>query len=593
MSFTRRNTFQICLLKGSDPFRRQIPQEKSSHAKDNMVITSSGGRDSRSGFIITKEKTVYKTLKLFVGCLIVSAFVLTASCAATNTAQPAKPDAPKPPPETHDAAWWLNNAKACAMEMPGGFRRDDRLWQIGQAQANAGLYADALATAQELHDDLDKTRVITAVAEAQANAGKRDEASKTLSDAIQTLHAKEKETGRFMDIELADIAEAQAHIGMISDALKTVDQLQRSYCADALCAIAVAQAKAGMADQAFAILRDVTDQVKKVEALTSIAKAQAAANKRDDAARTSLTAFGIIQSMPDGTHHEPLSYKPYVLWEFIQNLIDAGLFDEAKTFSVQTLNLAEQARMLSDIIYRQAETDKRDSARETIALLTALYAKAQEPKDLVYIQTEIADGHFRVGNLDSANKTLAEALAGASALKNPKEKAAALALLACIQESMGKRDEASGTFALATAALKAIGDDAYKTDESGSVPMEIIILDEAFRGFIDEALKLEKEWPATHDKSGPMWNVVLPLFLTSNGRYDEAMELARKVTDPHDSHIYMIIATTAVQKDEQAALKMWTAIKDQPAEVRVAYCLGAAQGLIEKANKANLSPKGV
>ncbi len=158
-----------------------------------------------------------------------------------------------------DALQTLSGAVATAAEGYDDLGYSSAMADIAVAQAAAGLFAEALATAGSISNASLRAYALPRVAVEQAAAGFMQEARSTFADALAA--AGELPSPDRQLEEYAAIAAAQAEAGLWEDALATVDDIPsdnwRGARAEAMAAIAVAQARAGAvaeARQAFATL---------------------------------------------------------------------------------------------------------------------------------------------------------------------------------------------------------------------------------------------------------------------------------------------------------------------------------------------------
>jgi tetratricopeptide (TPR) repeat protein len=118
------------------------------------------------------------------------------------------------------------------------------LEKVATAQAEAGIYVDALNTARGIEEVFTKARALHEVASAQAKAGLADQARSTFAEAL-TAACASKDT-----VALQEIATAQTKASFFAEALVTAYGIEDGFNrALALQQIASAQARAGMTDQ--------------------------------------------------------------------------------------------------------------------------------------------------------------------------------------------------------------------------------------------------------------------------------------------------------------------------------------------------------
>jgi hypothetical protein len=143
---------------------------------------------------------------------------------------------------------------------------DLALLEIVKAQIKAGQFEAARHTATEI--PMTNTDAIGEIAETLVKAGHNEDARAILADTIQafdTLDDDEEREGL-----LRDVAQAQARIGEFNEAIRIAQGItDESFRAEALCKIAVAQAKSGFVERAVELTAAIlTDRKEKLVAIT-------------------------------------------------------------------------------------------------------------------------------------------------------------------------------------------------------------------------------------------------------------------------------------------------------------------------------------
>lgn len=140
----------------------------------------------------------------------------------------------------------------------GKYEKTSEIFCIAVAQAEAGLekqadetFADAIAMAKTIHGESDEIRALSEIAEAQAKLGLSDQAHQTFTEALSLACKIDHPWTKAMSLRL--IATTQAQVGFFAEAIATADGMKANDNNDKMDAfreIAVAQAKAGLSDQA-------------------------------------------------------------------------------------------------------------------------------------------------------------------------------------------------------------------------------------------------------------------------------------------------------------------------------------------------------
>ena len=218
------------------------------------------------------------------------------------------------------------------------WRSEEILIKIAEGQAQAGGFATALTTAEEIQRPSLRAGAITAIAIAQAKAGNIKVARDTFASAVQTAKCAENDTQR--NWSLRDIALGQAKLNWFEVALKTAKKIKDSYervetlvgiacmqykvgspvvarntlaCALefvenaipkdlAICHLAEAQAKVENVVAAFETLKLIEEPDSRAEALAAIARVQATSGDEKAAQHTfakSLEAVELISDTED------------------------------------------------------------------------------------------------------------------------------------------------------------------------------------------------------------------------------------------------------------------------------------------------------
>ena len=215
--------------------------------------------------------------------------------------------------EQSDAFRWIAGALAEAgqfqeavaiAQKAGNFPRQAGAFvSIAKAQAVAGMFSEALATVRKIQFSYyrDQARALSAIALAQARAGK---ITNSLANFRSALEAAERENNEFFPEQsraFSEVALAQAQAGQVRNAdrtfaraLQVTEEIEDDDArSEAFGFIAAAQAKAGRraeAARSFAraleIAREIDNDFTRADVLLAVASAQAEAGNVHDAAET-------------------------------------------------------------------------------------------------------------------------------------------------------------------------------------------------------------------------------------------------------------------------------------------------------------------
>ena len=162
------------------------------------------------------------------------------------------------------------------------------LGEIATAQLEADDITAALNTARNIGDAKDRSRQLTFIAQAQAEAGDTDGARIFIAEALTAAARIKGDTTR--DLQLSSIAQTQAETGDIAEALSTRRSIgDESQRAEALAYIAAGQAKAGESHGANRSMAEALSTARSIGddwTLGAVAEAQANAGNVTEALST-------------------------------------------------------------------------------------------------------------------------------------------------------------------------------------------------------------------------------------------------------------------------------------------------------------------
>ncbi|MCX7428339.1 MAG: hypothetical protein NTW96_22255 [Planctomycetia bacterium] len=355
--------------------------------------------------------------------------------------------------------------QACARAMAASDPRcASDLREIAEAQARAGLFADAVATVRKIAASSprdggvfgEKLLAFLDIAVAQAKAGRMSEARQTFAEVLTTGRGDAEARDGICSI----VSDAQVEAGFLADALATARQIKCPEGKDmALEGMAEAHIEAGLLNAALAIVRQIggvdSSVIKsRVSLLCEIAIAQAKGGRQDEARQI------FAESLSTAKQSEDVSTSGWALSEVATAQVNAGEIEQARRTIVEALAVAGKATdaesrawVLHNIAAAQAKAGSKDNARSTFA---KAFAAAREIDDaehkeeqlsrivnhqveagffaeaIVTVRANAADGYYvphglrevaigqiKAGQMEHARQTFGEAVAAARATGNP------------------------------------------------------------------------------------------------------------------------------------------------------------------------------
>src|SRR5271157_406212 len=242
-----------------------------------------------------------------------------------------------------DARKTLNDALAVARQIVDPNRRIAVVWNsVFVSFAEAGMVDDTLAAARQIDDPSRRALALAYAGGLFAQAGKAQDARKTLNDALTAAHQiADPGTPAYA---LAAIAKSLAQAGKVDDALAAARQIGDPYRrATALAAVAPLLARAGKPDDAQKALADaltpahqIDDPRLRAAALTTVGQSLAQAGNPDDAQKALTDAFDAARQIKDPSVRE----KEFT--GVAKLMIQAGKVSDAKQIISQALEFAQQ-----------------------------------------------------------------------------------------------------------------------------------------------------------------------------------------------------------------------------------------------------------
>jgi tetratricopeptide (TPR) repeat protein len=370
------------------------------------------------------------------------------------------------------------------------YRREEALSALAVAHAHAFDFTSAIDTVRKLTGSGYKVQALVEIAQAQASAGKMEEARATFSDALHTARAVDVNSNHVL---LKVIATALVQAGEFSVANDVAREISDAKARDAALediARDTVLARAKARQLTCEATREIDDDRLRTQALVTIAVKQAREEEFDSALETienihketwwqkdqraialqeialsharlgrfavaSEVANKILAEMPEKL---PLDFS--FPWETTMGAIamlqdKAGYTRDSRTTFANVLEAGS---------YLDHDSDARSQALRTIAVAqieTGAFADALEIAGQIddeYYQVgvllEIAVAHANNGQFGDARKCFASALEFTQRPKTPKRLADALIRIATRQVESGLAEEAHSTLVRALEAAK-------------------------------------------------------------------------------------------------------------------------------------------
>ena len=377
---------------------------------------------------------------------------------------------------TPEPACLITLALASAQRIEKEDLRDWALSHVVEAQACAGLRADALETARSIADPRSVIAAVGAIAVALANSGQTEEATKaaervpdrTLRDKALRAVAEGQVTGgnpvaaaatakrisaaaeRVPALVaaargLAAAGKASAADGLRDEAVAALASLKTGSMRDFVSGeLAVLEAELGRAGRGKTIAGEIDDKTKRTRALAEIAVVEIRSGARDDARATLKSAEATLTCAVDRPECQHAHARLAIAGA------ELGGYDAAMRV-VQTLRAGyTQSFAHREVAIATARSGAADEA-ERIAL------SIPQPRVRLEALLGIAETRAEKGDASGAHETGARAMTLAHTLENPIERAFALIDLALIAARRGD-NTANGTLKEATDIARALDD---------------------------------------------------------------------------------------------------------------------------------------
>jgi RNA polymerase sigma factor (sigma-70 family) len=305
------------------------------------------------------------------------------------------------PTDDRDTKVVLEKAGKTANEIPDDAQKAFALMHVAIAQAKTGDRVRAAKTFEQSvraaeaiqhQDDYSKGETLMIIATAQAEAGEVEAALKT-AQGIQTQGTNCKEWA------LAHIASSQAKGRDIKGALQTVNTIPASGQAFALMLISARQVEAEDLKGAVKTAEQIQDGSYKVEALTSIARAQAKAADQAGARKSLQLALETAKALEDGNADLDTSRKAHALVMIAKAQVETGDLKSALHIAESLKGSFTQDRVLAHVAKAHVKRGKTPDALRIAGKLRDGVQKSGVLREVAKVQ--IADGDFK-----AARKTI-------------------------------------------------------------------------------------------------------------------------------------------------------------------------------------------
>ena len=309
----------------------------------------------------------------------------------------------------------------------------DLLERVAFAQARTGDVSSALQTMQSAGGDGFRARRFADISKELSARGDIDGAIQVAS-AIDAGSSDKKEA-------LSDIAQAQANMGEIDEALRTSGELSGYLRADVLQAVALRQIQNNNIQDAFKTLSSIDvpgDVIHRSRILIAIAAKQSETNRLTDALNT-------VALVEDG------KWKAAALSEVAQSLA------RRKQFILAT----KTANNIEDLYTKATTFTKLAQTRE---LLGDHSGAEQSREHAIELASSIPDAEFRnlalraIAESAAGSQDWATALQVTSQISDVSHRIIALTSIAVAQRASGAIDASSITLASATEVVRSIKD---------------------------------------------------------------------------------------------------------------------------------------
>jgi len=316
---------------------------------------------------------------------------------------------------------------------------DDSLLRLGHHLTARKEFTASLQAAWAIQDEGTRAKALSAVAQAQAQAGLHDLARLTFQQALQTARNIQDEEERAN--ALSRVAKAQAQAGLHDLALQTARDIQDAGPrARALSAVAQAQAQARLQDlanltfqQALQTARNIHGEWTRAYALRVVAQAQAQAGLHDLARLTFQQALQTARDIQDKRLHA------LALLAVAQEQAEAGMHDLALQTARAIQDAGQRARALSAVAQSQAQAGLHDLALQTARDI-------QDEEQRAKALSAVAEAQAQVGLLELARLTFQHALQTARDIQYGVARARVLLAVAQAQAQVGLHNLARLTF---------------------------------------------------------------------------------------------------------------------------------------------------
>jgi tetratricopeptide (TPR) repeat protein len=306
-----------------------------------------------------------------------------------------------------------NQASALSIVVKGLVRTGDK-----DGLNRAVAVPETIEYAANHYQDL-KASALSALAEAMVQAGDREGAMAVANRALAAAEAIQDEWNKTFG--LVGVAEAMGQAGAREDAIKVSNRSQavaeesRKYQASALSDVAKAMAQAGaredaikVANRALAVAEAIQDERNKAFALMAVAKAMGQAGDREEAvklAKRALAAAEAIEDEDESSKAIDIAIASSAVAEAMAQAGDTEMLNRALGVAETIQNDGIKASALMHVAEAMGQKGDKEGLNRTLAVAQAI----QDDKDKTSVLSAVARAMGESGDKESLNRAMAAA----------------------------------------------------------------------------------------------------------------------------------------------------------------------------------------
>jgi tetratricopeptide (TPR) repeat protein len=472
----------------------------------------------------------------------------------------------------------------------------ETLKAIACAQVRAGALADALETALAMDEGV-RWDAVLSLTEAGAGSTEEEAAQFIMASAFKVVRGFATTTRRRAAVMQA-VAETQAKTSLIADALESAQLIKdKQTRAETLATIAEAQLRVESSPEAWAVLNSayeiaegVSDRLKRMKVLKRLASVAAAARDRNGAQMMFAAALKIVEGK--GVYE---SYPGSLLHRIHRAQMLDGQREAVEATWVALLGLqvgnsySDTQKALKLIAEAQAEAGLFVDASETAQQI-------KQDKELAMALAVIAEEQAKAGEREAAVATFTDAMEAAQRIRIESDCAQVIQAIGEAQARASEEGSARATFILARQKIER--DPWRAARKSGPTAQEVEILrsiahsqarakqaDES-RGTFAHAVGMVNEIKDTRTRSLAMESLAISQALCEFG--DQAVKTAGAILPGTDERLTEIAYSLVVINDREN-FKRLLITHDYSPEMAYRMCGLLAQMYFEHANSLAVS----